>query len=137
MSRIALGPVEFVVVTLAGEHPSARMLEALLDEVEAGAVRLLDFVVVHRGAGDRLDVLEVAADEFALAGLPLGAPGLAAEEDIRTMSESIPVGRCGAIIVVDLLWERRLTEGMSRGGALLVASEHVPASVANAALDRA
>lgn len=135
METIAeVGPVEFLVARLDGEHVSARLLEALLDEVETQCVRVLDVVVVHRRSAGELELDEVEPGEYRLAGLELGAHGLATREDLDALCASVPVGASAVVLLVELLWERRLVGGMDRGGGRVVVRAHVSAAVANACL---
>lgn len=129
-----LGDVEFVVVHLDSGHLSPTVLEALLRQVEAGAVRLLDLLVVERLTRDEYRLTEVDRDEFTLAGLGLHTPGLVGDEDVRHFASGLPVGAVAALILVEPTWGERFSRDIGRRGARILARQPIPAAVANTVL---
>lgn len=134
MTRDPLGDVEFVVVHLDDDHLSPIVLEALLRQVEAGAVRPLDFLVIRRLAHDGFGLTEVDGGEFALAGLELAAPGLISEDDARHFASALPEGSLAALILVEQTWGQRFSRDVRLRGDRVVATQSIPARVANAVL---
>lgn len=137
VTRHELGDVEFVVVQLDNDHLSPRILEALLRQVEVGALRLLDFVIVDRLTVSRYRLTEVDGDEFTLAGLGLRTPGLVSEDDIRHFVPELPVGASAALILVEPTWGEHLSRDLSPHGDRVLAMQPIPAAIANAVLDAA
>lgn len=134
MEPIRLGPVEMFVAVLEGDHPPPALFDALVREVDGNSVRLLDFATVCN-TDHGLTIVEADTDELALLGLPLIAPGLVAEEDMRRVSPSVPPGRCAAVFLIELEWARRLSATIALGGAVIVETRRFPAVVVNAILD--
>lgn len=134
MNGRTLGDVEFVVVHLDDGHLSPTVLEALLRQVEAGAVRLLDLVIIHHLARDEHRLTEIDGDDFALAGLGLHTPGLVSEDDIRHFASGIPVGSAAALILVEPTWSERFSRDVGRRGARVLATQPIPAAIANTVL---
>ena len=130
----ALGDVEFVVVRLEGDHLSPNILEALLRQVESGAIRLLDFLMVQRLDGDDCRLIEVDHDEFALAGLALDTPGLVCEDDARHFAAGLPIGTLAAVILVEPTWSERFSRDVDRREDRVLATQPIPAAIANAVL---
>ncbi|MBT2485493.1 hypothetical protein J7E28_12330 [Microbacterium sp. ISL-108] len=137
MMQNALGDVEFIVVQLDSDHLSPTVLEALLRQVEAGALRLLDVVVVQRLTVDDYRIAEVDADDFALAGLGLYIPGIVTEDDVRHFVPALPVGALAALILVEPTWSERLSRDLGPHGDRIVSTQPIPAAVANAVLETA
>ncbi len=108
MTLEALGDVEFVVVRLEDDRLSPDILEALLRQVESGAIRLLDFLLIQRLDVEDWRLIEIDADEFTLAGLGLDTPGLVCEEDARHFASGLPIGSLAALILVEPTWRRAI-----------------------------
>ncbi|MFJ6531773.1 DUF6325 family protein [Microbacterium sp. NPDC091662] len=130
----ALGDVEFVAVRLAGDRLGPNLLEALLRQVEAGTVRLLDFLVIERLSLEEHRIVEVDRDEFALAGLTLETPGLVGEDDARHFAARVPPGARAALILVEPTWVERFARDVDRREDRILATQPIPASIANTIL---
>ena len=134
MTLQALGDVEFVVVRLEDDRLSPNILEALLRQVESGAIRLLDFLIIRRLDGAEWRFIEIDADEFDLAGLGLDTPGLVCEDDARYFASRIPVGSLAALILVEPTWCERFARDVDRRGDSVLATQPIPAAIANTIL---
>lgn len=137
MTRHELGDVEFLVVQLDNDHLSPRVLEALLRQVEVGALRLLDFLIVNRTTVSQYHLTEVDSDEFTLAGLGLRTPGLVSEDDVKHFVPELPVGASAALILVEPTWGEHLSRDLAPHGDRVLAMQPIPAAIANAVLDAA
>jgi hypothetical protein len=135
MTQRELGDVEFVVIQLEHDRLSPRVLEALLRQVEIGALRLLDFLIVRRVSPGDYHLTEVDGDEFVLAGLELRTPGLVSEDDARHFLPELPVGTLAAVILVEPTWGERLSRDLAPRGDRVLATQPIPAAIANAVLD--
>ncbi|MFJ2505746.1 DUF6325 family protein [Microbacterium sp. NPDC087592] len=134
MSLQALGDVEFVVVRLEDDRLSPDILEALLRQVESGAIRLLDFLLIRRLGADDWHLIEIDADEFTLAGLGLDTPGLVCEDDARHFASGLPIGSLAALILVEPTWSECFSRDVDRRGDRILATQPIPASIANTVL---
>lgn len=137
MSLQALGDVEFVVVRLDGDRLSPHILEALLRQVEDRTIRLLDFLLIHRLRGDDCRIIEIDRDDFALAGLGLEMPGLVCEEDARHFATGLPVDGFAALILVEPTWGERFARDVDRRGDRILATQSIPAAIANTVVSSA
>ncbi|MBT2494485.1 hypothetical protein J7E45_02605 [Microbacterium sp. ISL-59] len=134
MTLEALGDVEFVVVRLEDDRLSPDILEALLRQVESGAIRLLDFLLIRRLDVEDWRLIEIDADEFTLAGLGLDTPGLVCEEDARHFASGLPIGSLAALILVEPTWSERFSRDVDRRGDRILATQPIPAAIANTVL---
>ncbi|KJL18332.1 hypothetical protein RN51_03164 [Microbacterium oxydans] len=130
----ALGDVEFVVVRLEEDRLSSHVLEALLRQVESGAIRLLDFVMIRRLDHDAHRLVEVDRDDFTLAGLALGMPGLIGADDVGHFAARIPIGALSAVVLVELAWVERFARDLDWRTDRILTTQQIPAAVANAVL---
>ncbi|WP_105566772.1 DUF6325 family protein [Microbacterium halophytorum] len=129
------GPVELNVVTFEGATPSPSLLHALVEQVDAGIVRLLDFVLFAKSESGALSVTEIDLDEFSLADLAPLAHGLAAEEDLRELTKAVPAGTAGAVVALELTWASALAAQLAEGGSRLVSTVRIPATAVNTAVE--
>lgn len=134
MTLQALGDVEFVVVRLEDDRLSPDILEALLRQVESGTIRLLDFLLIHRLDAEDWRLIEIDGDEFTLAGLGLDTPGLVGEDDARYFASGLPIGSFAALILVEPTWSERFSQDVDRRGDRILATQPIPAVIANAVL---
>lgn len=137
MTERALGDVEFFIVRLNSDHLSPSVLEALLRQVDQGAVRLLDLLLIRRPALDEYGLSEVDVDEFALAGLGLRTPGIVCEDDVRHFAAALPVGCVAMLILVEPTWAEEFSADLAFHGDTVIATQGIPASIANAVLGTA
>jgi hypothetical protein len=133
----ALGDVEFVVVRLEHDRLSPNLLEALLQQVESGAIRLLDFLMIQRLSVEDYRLIEVDRDEFTLAGLALDTPGLVCDDDARHFVASVPIGSLAALILVEPTWVERFARDIDRREDRILATQPIPATIANTILSSA
>ncbi|MFE7195909.1 DUF6325 family protein [Microbacterium oxydans] len=133
----ALGDVEFVVVRLEDDRLGSHVLEALLRQVESGAVRLLDVVMIRRLGHDEHRLVEVDRDDFTLAGLPLGTPGLIGADDAGHFAARIPIGALAALFLVELAWVERFARDVDCRIDRILTTQQIPARVANTVLSSA
>jgi hypothetical protein len=133
----ALGDVEFVVVQLERDRLIPRVLEALLRQVEAGTIRLLDFLIIDRSDRDDCTLVEVDGEDFALAGLGLDTRGLICEDDVHHFVSRVAVGTRAALILVEPTWSERFAHDVDCRVDRIVARQPIPAAIANAVLESA
>lgn len=135
MKPFTLGPVELTIVALESERPSPGFLASLAAQIDDGAVRLVDFVVIQKSLDGQVTVSEVDRAEFALAGLDLWARGLAGYEDLSVLADRVPPGTSAAVIAFEPTWSRTLDQQLAESGAVVIGTERIPAVVANAILE--
>ncbi|MCR2808592.1 MULTISPECIES: DUF6325 family protein [unclassified Microbacterium] len=139
MADFAFGPVELYLVGFDGERPSPGVLSALMELIDSGLVRLLDLVLVTKSTTGEVTVTEIEedSDAYGLAEVEFLASGIAAEEDIHELAESILPGASAALVALELVYARTLTERLASSGAVVLRAERIPAPVVNAVLEAA
>ena len=137
MAQFTFGPVELYLVGMPDERPSDGVLEALRELLDAGMVRLLDFVIISKDADGSLTVTEIEdeVDHYGFGGVELGAIGIAGDEDIAEFAELVAPGSAAAIVAIELLWAKRLAERVAGSGAEVLSMERIPAPVVNGLVD--
>lgn len=133
MTEFTYGPVELHLVGLPADRPDPGIVAAIVDAVDAGVVRLLDFIVVSKSADGEVTVTEVADDPdgFGFGGIELAEVGIAGDEDIAELADLIPPGGHAGIVAFELAWARTLVERFAASGGFVLRSERIPAPVVN------
>lgn len=133
------GPAEFIVAQFDGDRPSRGVVDAILELLASGTVRLLDLVFVSRAPSGEISIVELenVADEYGLSAVELEASGLAGSEDVDDITELIDPGASGAILVIEHTWAKALAGRFFAAGGSVVHAERIPAPVVNAVLSEA
>lgn len=134
MAEFQYGPVELYLVGFEGETPDPGVIDALGDLVDSGLLRVLDFVLVSKSGNGDVTIAEIEDEDFAL---DLHQVGIAAEEDILTLAELVPEGSSAAVVAMELVFARTLTERIANSGAVVLSVERIPAPVVNAVIELA
>jgi hypothetical protein len=127
--------VEYFVVVLPDHAALAGVVPAVTDMVRSQRIRVLDLVVLARGADGALDVAEVA-DADDLAGLHEleGDTGLLSENDLRLAAGAVRPGEVGLVLVAEDRWAEQLSTAARGVGGRIVAGERIPAPRVEAAV---
>ena len=133
MSELEYGPVEFVLVGLQGDAPDAGVVDAVRELIADGAVRVIDALLITRTLDGDIETIEVedSTEAYGLSEVDLDLAGLAADEDIEYFAEGLEPGSSAELLVVELLWAKKLASRLAASGGSVIASERVPAPVVN------
>ena len=136
----ALGPVDYLVVEfpLDKANFSGEVAEQLGALVEAGIIRILDLLFIHKledGSIEAFELDEYEGDVGALRDLEAMALELLAEEDVDALAEAIEVGSIAAVLVWENTWAAPFGAAVRRAGGQLVANGRIPVQGILAALE--
>ena len=136
MAQFDYGPVELHLIGFEGDRPDPSVIEALVDLIQAGIVRLLDFTIVSKSEAGEVTVTEIEdeTEEYGFGGVELAEIGIAGDEDIAEFATMIAPGTSAALVALELLWARRLAERFASSGSVILRSERIPAPVVNEVL---
>lgn len=133
MTTFTYGPAEVFVVSFRGELPDDAVLGALVDLTDAETVRVLDLLLISRAEDGTVHVREI--DDVTRTGTPgsvaLEARGLAANDDVDQVADTLAPGTSAAIVVIEQLWAKDLAERFADSGGQLLWSARVPAPELN------
>ncbi|WP_431219117.1 DUF6325 family protein [Leifsonia xyli] len=115
------------------------MVQAILDLVENGTVRLLDLVFIERHDDGSVEIIELNefGDEIGLTDITLEASGIAGDEDVEQIAEMLEPGTTGAVLVIEDLWAKELASRFFEAGGVVLHTERIPAPVVNAVASEA
>jgi hypothetical protein len=134
-----MGPVDYLIVEFPGNKMTGEGLPLLVDLVERGIIRILDFVFVMKetdGSVHGLAIADLDGDgELDLAMFEGASSGLLGEDDIAEAGGVLEAGSSAAVLVYENTWAAPLAVALRRGGGQLVASGRIPVQALLAAVD--
>ena len=135
MADFRYGPVELFLLGLEGERPDPEFIASLVELVEGGIVRVLDFVLVSKSVDGDVSIVEIEEDSEDFGALDLVLSGITGDEDIEALGELVPAGGSAAVVALELVYARRLAESLAASGGVVLSSERIPAPIVNALVD--
>jgi hypothetical protein len=129
-----MGPVEFLVLTFPGANPGDGAIRALAGLRLSGAVRVIDTLLVAKGADGDLTTRELTEiPEFAYVA-QADQTSLIAADDADEVGASLDPGSCALLALVEQTWAAEAAEAVRASGGELAASVRIPAQVVRDAL---
>jgi len=136
-----MGPVDYLVVEFPGSRMTGEGLPLLVDLVDRGIIRVLDFAFVKKeldGSVTGLELTDIDGDgELDLAVFSGVSSGLLDDEDLTDASSVLEPGSSAGILVYENVWAAPFAAALRRGGGQLVASGRIPVQALLASLDAA
>ncbi|MBO9552988.1 DUF6325 family protein [Cellulomonas sp.] len=131
------GPVDLYAIGFPEERVPERVRDELLALLENDAVRVVDLVVVRKSLDGELSVIEVEdfGDELQITDVELAGAGLTGGEDVDEIGAGLPPGGSALVAVVEHVWARGFVAAARDAGAIVLASERIPAEVVNALVE--
>ena len=137
--RGEMGPVGYLVVEFPDNRMTGEGLPILLDLVDRGLIRILDFVFVRKDTDGTVTVLELTDldgdGQLDLAVFQGASSGLLDAGDVADAGNVIEPGSSAGILVYENRWAAPFVSALRRGGAELVASGSIPLDAIAASLE--
>ena len=134
-----LGPVSYMIVEFPGNKMTGDGFVILLDLVDRGLVRVLDFKFAMRDTAGGVQGIELADIDhdgtFDLAVFKGVSSGMLDDTDLADAAEAITPGSAAAILVFENRWAKPFVSAVRRSGAELVAAGYIPHDTLAASLD--
>ena len=137
---IELGPIDYVIVEWPPDkQPTGEAFPLLVDLVDQGLIRIMDFGFVHKESDGK--IVGMTVSDMSLDGDPSFAvfegasSGLLGNDDYEEAGKAIEPGASAAIMIYENTWAAPFATALRRGGAQLVASGRVPVNALIQALD--
>ena len=130
-----MGPVEFLVLTFPGSSPGDGAIRALAGLRLSGAVRVIDTLLVAKGADGAVSTRELSEiPEFAYVAQSDQA-SLIAADDAEEVGATLDPGNCALLALVEQPWAAEAAAAVRSSGGELVASVRIPPQVVREVLD--
>ncbi|MGX7678982.1 DUF6325 family protein [Jatrophihabitans sp. DSM 45814] len=135
---MARGPIEYLLVKFPDNRFRAELVPALINLVEMNTVRILDLVVISRGADGTVASMEIDdLDEdvrelfFELDG---EYDGLISDADIELAAAGVEPGSTAVALIWENTWAAAFAEALRDADGEVIANERIPRPVAEMAL---
>lgn len=134
-----LGPVDYLVVEFpAGKSNfTGEMASELASLVNAGTVRLLDLLILHKDDDGTIEAFEIDdLDEVdELRALEGEIAEILAAEDVAHLAEAMENGSTAGVLVWENTWAAPFASAARRAGGQLVAGGRIPIQAILASLE--
>ena len=125
-----LGPVDYLVIEFpAGQaNFNGEMAAELVALADAGTIRLLDLLVVHKDDDGTLDAFEVDdLDEIdELRALETHVAEILAADDVAHLAAAMEPGSTAGVLVWENSWAAPFASAARRSGGQLIATGRIP-----------
>jgi len=134
-----LGPVDYLVVEFpaGSSNFTGEMAAELASLVEAGTIRVLDLLVLHKDDDGSVEAYEIddleALDELRV--LETQVAEILAAEDVAHLAEAMDNGSAAGVLVWENSWAAPFASAARRSGGQLVASGRIPIQAIVASLE--
>ena len=139
MTEADVGPIDYLALEFPDANLKGEGLGIIVDLVDRGIIRILDFRFVKRdqdGSFVALAVTDLDGDgELDLAVFEGVESGLLDDEDLDNAAALIEPGSALGLIVYENTWAGPFVSAMRRAGAEVIASGRIPADDVLTALD--
>jgi len=135
-----MGPIDYILVEWPGRQPTGEAVPYLVDLVDRGIIRVLDFAFIAKDEDGNVGGIEISeiADQVEEMKVFEGASsGLLSDEDTAEAGEALEPGTSAALLVYENRWAAPFASAVRRSGGQLVASGRIPVQALLAALDAA
>jgi uncharacterized protein DUF6325 len=134
-----LGPISYLVVEFPGNKMTGEGMDILMDLVDRGLVRVLDFRFLSRDDDGNVVAIELADVDhdgtFDFGILEGVSSGVLDDSDLADAADVIAPGSSAGILIFENRWAAAFTRALRRGGAELVAAGYIPLDDLVASLD--
>jgi hypothetical protein len=137
VEQLEMGPIDYIVVEWPGKQPTGEALPHLVELVDRGLIRILDFMVVAKAEDGSVATVEIADVGGEFAVFEGASSGLLGEDDVAEAGDVLEPGTTAAVLVYENSWAAPFAGAVRRSGGELVASGRIPAETVLAALDAA
>jgi len=135
---MALGPVEYLVISFPGNQFNGDIAPAIADLVNRGVVRILDMAFVKKDAEGNIATFEISdlPETADFADIDGDADGMFNDDDIAIAASALEPDSSALFVVWEDLWANDLALAIRGAGGELVIGERIARDVAEAAVAR-
>jgi hypothetical protein len=135
----SLGPISYLVVEYPENKMTGQGLQGLVDLVNSGTIRILDFRFITRDSDGSLRAIQLQDldldGSFDLTVFEGVSSGLLDEGDLRDAAAVVNPGASAGILIFENRWATAFVDALRGAGAELVAAGYIPQGDVLSALD--
>jgi len=133
---MAVGPVDVFIIGFPGNKFSGKIVPAIMEQVEAGTIRVIDVLFVMKDADGVVTTLAIEdldpEDGPAFLELDVTQPGALDGEDADEVSDDLPLNSSALLIAFENTWATKIGLALFEADAVLIDSVRIPMDVVNA-----
>ena len=133
------GALDFLALEFDTDKLKGEILPELLDLIEKKIVRVIDLIIIEKGADGTYEALEVeqlAPELLAIFDpLDLEISGLIQVEDIEMIAADMKPNTTAGLLLVENLWAIKFGEAVLRAEGRVLMHERIPFEVVNETLE--
>ena len=126
--EVELGPIDYLLVEWPGKQPNGEALPHLVDLVDRGLIRILDFAFIKKeedGSVIQLEIADLGDEILVLEG---ASSGILSDEDTSEAAQALENGTSAALLVYENSWASRFVTAAFRAGGDVIATGRIPAA---------
>lgn len=131
-----MGPVDIAVIVFEGELNQGGIRSAVAQAVDAGSVRVLDVLLVHKNDDGTVSLFDSESPEAAeeLLGFPTELPDLIGEEDALAIAPEMAAGSTVLMIAWENVWAATIASAIRDLEGQLLVMQRLPHEDVEAAM---
>ena len=126
----SLGPVDYIVVEFpaGASNFTGEMAKELLALVDAGAIRVIDVLILTKNEDGTVDPMELSdvGELGDLQELEAELAELLAAEDVEHLAAAMEPGSTAGVLIWENLWAAPFASAAHRSGGQLIANGRIP-----------
>lgn len=128
-----IGPVDVYIIGFPGNKFSGEIVPAILDQVQAGTIRVLDVLFVMKDADGVVTTLAIEDLDPetgpAFMAVEVSDHGVLNEEDAEEISEDLPADSSALLIAYENTWMAPLVAAFANADAVVIDQIRIPVDV--------
>jgi hypothetical protein len=124
------GPIDFIALGFEGNHFKGEVINALMDLVEKGIVRIIDLIIILKDEDGQVIARELQQlDPEMLAvfdPLQIHSSGLITLEDIELIGNDLENNSTAALMLFENLWAVKFKEAVINTNGRLLVQGRIP-----------
>lgn len=124
------GPIDFIVLSFAGNQFKGEIMDSLLELVESNTIRIIDLMIVLKDEQGDLIAAELQQHNSEIVDLfePLDfeISGMITAEDVEMIGANLENNSTAALMLFENLWAIKFKEAVINANGTLVVQGRIP-----------
>ena len=134
---MSLGPVDVYIIGFPQNNFSGDIVPAIMKQVDAGVIRILDVLFVTKGADGTVATLtasDIGPAGAAFAELTLMEPGSLNDEDADEIADDLAANSSALLIAYENTWMVEVAQAFAGAGAVVIDQLRIPSDIVKQAV---
>jgi len=135
---MAVGPVDVIIIGFPGNKFSGQIAPALIKQVDAGTIRILDLLFVMKDANGLVTTVEIedldAETGASFMSVTISDPDALNHEDAEEVSDDLPPNSSALLIAFENTWAGEFVAACHAADAVVIDQIRIPVDVVNAVI---